>query len=123
MDPHSRHSQFNTQVGRPKTGPELQTVRGVKMEPKTVAVFDQFRKSDSAGSFASSSSSKSSSSYEKKDRDGKERPIASNSRVRKDEKYRRNMYLAFVDNALVQKARVSTLFAITQQADNSHVLL
>ena len=48
MDPHSRYSPFNNQVGRPKTGPELQSIRGVKMELKTTAVLDQFRKSDSA---------------------------------------------------------------------------
>ncbi|KAH8118691.1 RNA polymerase I-specific transcription initiation factor RRN3 [Phellopilus nigrolimitatus] len=33
------------------------------------------------------------------------RPIASNARVRRDEKYRRDLYLAFVDNALTQKAQ------------------
>lgn len=37
-----------------------------------------------------------------------ERPIATNARVRRDEKYKRDMYLAFVDNALVQKAQVCT---------------
>lgn len=49
-----------------------------------------------------------------------ERPIATNARVRRDEKYKRDMYLAFVDNALVQKAQVCTdkaysiCFACTQ---------
>jgi RNA polymerase I-specific transcription initiation factor RRN3 len=36
------------------------------------------------------------------------RPIATNSRVRQDEKYRKDMYLAFVNNALQQKANVSS---------------
>lgn len=103
MDPHSRYSPFNNQAGRPKTGPELQSIRGVKVEPKTIAVLDHFRKSDSAGSFSSSSSASASSSELKS---VSNRPIATNSRVRKNERYGRNMYLAFIDNALVQKARV-----------------
>ena len=36
-----------------------------------------------------------------------ERPIKTNSRIIKDEKYRKDMYLAFVRNALIQKAMVS----------------
>lgn len=34
------------------------------------------------------------------------RPIASNSRLRRDEKSRRDMYLAFINNALAEKAKV-----------------
>jgi RNA polymerase I-specific transcription initiation factor RRN3 len=36
-----------------------------------------------------------------------QRPIATNSRIKQDEKYRKDMYLAFVNNALQQKSRVS----------------
>ena len=64
-------------------------------------VFEQFKRPQSD----SFSSSRSSSSKDLKDL--ATRPIASNSRVRRDEKYMRDMYLAFVDNALTQKARVS----------------
>ncbi|KAI5120687.1 hypothetical protein M0805_006976 [Coniferiporia weirii] len=96
MDPHSRLSQYNQRP--PKAGPQLQYIR--QMEPKTTAVFDQFRKSSSASSFSTPSSS-----IAKDLKDPAARPIASNSRVRRDEKYRRDMYLAFIDNALMQKAR------------------
>ncbi|EJD01473.1 RNA polymerase I-specific transcription initiation factor RRN3 [Fomitiporia mediterranea MF3/22] len=69
------------------------------MEVKTMNVFEHFRKSPSE----SFSSSRSASLKDLKDL--ATRPIASNSRVRRDEKYRRDMYLAFIDNALNQKAR------------------
>ncbi|THH11903.1 hypothetical protein EW145_g323 [Phellinidium pouzarii] len=97
MDPHSRLSQFNQRP--PKSGPQLQYIR--QMEPKTTAVFEQFRKSSSASSLFSPSSSGST----KGSKEPPARPIASNSRVRRDEKYRRDMYLAFIDNALTQKAQ------------------
>lgn len=35
------------------------------------------------------------------------RPVITNSRVKQDEKYRKDMYLAFVNNALLQKSKVS----------------
>jgi RNA polymerase I-specific transcription initiation factor RRN3 len=35
-----------------------------------------------------------------------ERPIKTNSRIVKEEKYRKDMYLAFVRNALIQKSMV-----------------
>ena len=62
-----------------------------------MAVFDQFKKSASTSSFSSSVKELASLVS---------RPIASNSRVRRDEKYKRDMYLAFIDNALEQKAKV-----------------
>jgi len=34
------------------------------------------------------------------------RPIATNSRVKQGEKYRKDMYLAYLNNALQQKANV-----------------
>jgi len=43
-----------------------------------------------------------------------QRPIATNSRVKQDEKYRRDMYLAFVNNALQQKSNVSGPVVITR---------
>ena len=102
MDPHSthsRHSQYNNQQRRPKYGPSLQNIR--QMEVKTTNVFEYFRK-DSTSSLPTSTSLTS-----KVSKENVSRPIASNSRVRRDEKYKRDMYLAFIDNALTQKARVS----------------
>lgn len=43
-----------------------------------------------------------------------QRPIATNSRIKQDEKYRKDMYLAFVNNALQQKSNVSGYLAITR---------
>lgn len=37
-----------------------------------------------------------------------QRPIATNSRIKQDEKYRKDMYLAFVNNALQQKSNGNT---------------
>lgn len=71
------------------------------MEVKTTNVFEHFRK-DSTSSLPTSTSFTS-----KVSKENVSRPIASNSRVRRDEKYKRDMYLAFIDNALTQKARVS----------------
>lgn len=34
------------------------------------------------------------------------RPIITNSRIKQDENYRKDMYLAFVNNALLQKSKV-----------------
>ena len=40
------------------------------------------------------------------------RPIATNSRIKQDEKYRKDIYLAFVNNALEQKAIVGPINSI-----------
>lgn len=52
------------------------------------------------------------------------RPIATNSRVKQDEQYRKDMYLAFVNNALQQKANVRFFFeehmACTRPIDVSY---
>lgn len=44
--------------------------------------------------------------------DTPKRPIATNWRVKQDEQLRRDMHLAFVDNALSQKAKVESTFFI-----------
>lgn len=44
------------------------------------------------------------------------RPIATNSRVKQDEQYRKDMYLAFVNNALQQKANVRFFLKNTWRA-------
>jgi hypothetical protein len=96
---HSRHSQYNKRV--PKSGPTAPTVRFT--EPQLKPILDKFSKHP----MASAKSSKSSA--------GplhllKPRPIATNSRVKQDEKYRKDMYLAFVNNALQEKANVSLVY-------------
>lgn len=120
MDPysaHSRHLQYNNQKRRPKQGPSLQNLR--QMEVKTTNVFDYFRKA-SNNSFSSSTSTTT-----KVSKESPARPIASNSRLRRDEKYRRDMYLAFIDNALTQKAKVcfspSILMIVTNNKFSSRV--
>lgn len=40
------------------------------------------------------------------------RPIATNSRIKKNERFRKDMYLAFVNNALQQKFLVRTLLPL-----------
>lgn len=37
------------------------------------------------------------------------RPIATNSRVKQDEQFKKDMFLAFVNNALLEKLNVSIL--------------
>ncbi|KZT24585.1 RNA polymerase I-specific transcription initiation factor RRN3 [Neolentinus lepideus HHB14362 ss-1] len=86
MDPHSRHSQFNKR--QRKVGPVPPNTRYME-QVKAAPATDNVKKR--AGSFPSPALSTI-------------RPIASNSRVRQDEKYRKDMYLAFINNALQQKA-------------------
>ncbi|KAF5363263.1 hypothetical protein D9756_000229 [Leucocoprinus leucothites] len=98
MDPHSRLNQFNHRG--PKSGP-LPSSRFVsEMPPKP-----------SLSAF-SSAPSPSTSTTKPKPRSNLStsissplvrRPIASNSRIRQNESYRKDMYLAFVNNALQQK--------------------
>ena len=66
------------------------------MEPKTVAVFEQFKKPTQSSTVKNLVSLPT-------------RPIATNSRLKRDDKYKRDMYLAFVENALAQKAKVSSI--------------
>ncbi|KAJ6515511.1 RNA polymerase I-specific transcription initiation factor RRN3 [Mycena sanguinolenta] len=93
MDPHSTLSQFN-QRRTPKAGPMAQKYMEVQ-QPKPG--LDSFPKRPSG-------SRKPSPSPTVLIR----RPIATNSRVKQDEKYRKDMHLAFVNNALVQKANGSS---------------
>lgn len=96
MDPHSTLSQFNQRRG-PKTGPISHKYMDVQ-QPKPA--LDSFTKRPSASRKASPSPAVLI-----------RRPIATNSRVKQDEKYRKDMHLAFVNNALLQKANVSGLYA------------
>lgn len=98
MDPHSRLNQFN-QRG-PKSGP----LPASRFAP-------DITNKPTLESF-SSMSSPSIPSTKKKSGSGStsalliRRPIATNSRIKQNENYRKDMYLAFVNNALRQKLNV-----------------
>ncbi|KAH9967034.1 RNA polymerase I-specific transcription initiation factor RRN3 [Lactifluus volemus] len=81
MDPHSRLSQFNQRP--PKAGPAAIKSRHMDLLP--------LQKSPSLDRFT------------KKFTHDLRRPIATNSRIKKNERFSKDMYLAFVNNALQQK--------------------
>ncbi|OAX39021.1 RNA polymerase I-specific transcription initiation factor RRN3 [Rhizopogon vinicolor AM-OR11-026] len=87
MDPHSRHSQFNQRA--PKSGPFSPTVR---FEQPQKVTLDKFTKASSSSSPMTSHSLLFTS-----------RPIATNSRVKQDEQFKKDMFLAFVNNAILEK--------------------
>ncbi|KAJ7098804.1 RNA polymerase I-specific transcription initiation factor RRN3 [Mycena belliarum] len=89
MDPHSTLSQFR-QRREPKAGPMAHKYMDAQQSKPAL---ESFTKRPSA----SRKSSPSPSTLIK-------RPIATNARVKQDEKYRKDMHLAFVNNALLQKA-------------------
>ncbi|ETW83701.1 hypothetical protein HETIRDRAFT_380901, partial [Heterobasidion irregulare TC 32-1] len=94
MDPHSRHSQFNQRP--PKTGPIALASRHMDFSlSKSSPSLDEFTRHPAPSRKSSSASSPSLLAS---------RPIATNSRIKQDEKLRKDMYLAFVNNALQQKA-------------------
>ncbi|KAJ7639197.1 RNA polymerase I-specific transcription initiation factor RRN3 [Roridomyces roridus] len=91
MDPHSTRSQFNQRA--PKAGPKAHKY----MEMPKPAL-EPFPKRPASASRKPSPSPVGLIN----------RPIATNSRVKQDEKYRKDMHLAFVNNALLQKANGSS---------------
>jgi RNA polymerase I-specific transcription initiation factor RRN3 len=93
MDPHSRHSQFNQRA--PKTGPFSPTVRFEQTQKITP---DKYTKASSSPSPMTSHSLLFTP-----------RPIATNSRVKQDEQFKKDMFIAFVNNALLEKLNVSIL--------------
>ncbi|KAJ7068647.1 RNA polymerase I-specific transcription initiation factor RRN3 [Mycena amicta] len=93
MDPHSTRSQFNNRP--PKAGPAAH--KYMDPLPQQKPSLDSFAKRSSA-----SASRKASSPS------GTIRPIATNSRIKQDDQYRKDMHLAFVNNALLQKANGTT---------------
>ncbi|KAJ7437798.1 RNA polymerase I-specific transcription initiation factor RRN3 [Mycena galericulata] len=88
MDPHSTRSQFNQRT--PKAGPIPHKYMDIQ-QPKPG--LDSFTKGASASRKASPAPASP-----------VRRQIATNSRVKQDEKYRKDMHLAFINNALLQKA-------------------
>lgn len=85
MDPHSRLSQFNHRT--PKIGPFSPSVR---FEPTPKVTLDKYTKT-------SSSSMPSDSPL------FTTRPIATNSRVKQDEQFKKDMFLAYVNKAIREK--------------------
>ncbi|OCH84222.1 RNA polymerase I-specific transcription initiation factor RRN3 [Obba rivulosa] len=90
MDPHSRFSQFNAR--QTKAGPVAIDARYSDSPTKTVDPLETYKKRAAPSSSPMPTALLSGP-----------RPIATNSRVKQDEQYRKDMYLAFVNNALQQK--------------------
>ncbi|KAK0190546.1 RNA polymerase I-specific transcription initiation factor RRN3 [Armillaria mellea] len=91
MDPHSRLNQFNHRT--PKSGPQNSRFMEVPLPKPSLATFTGKQSRKSSAASASSSSLLL-----------VRRPIATNSRVKQDEKYRNEMYLSFITTALQEKA-------------------
>jgi RNA polymerase I-specific transcription initiation factor RRN3 len=111
MDPHSRLSQFNQRP--PKAGPAVQNQRqmDLPLHPKSSPSLDGFAKRSPRTRQSHPRSRKLSSSSSQPPTtplDGGElsRPIATNARIKRGERLRKDMYLAFVNNALEQKTLV-----------------
>ncbi|CCM00173.1 uncharacterized protein FIBRA_02201 [Fibroporia radiculosa] len=92
MEPHSRFSQFNSRQTR--AGPLTHNARYMEVQSKPVDPLENIKQRPTPS--RKSSSASASSLY-------MSRPIATNSRIKQDEQYRKDMYLAFVNNALQQK--------------------
>jgi len=94
MDPHSRLNQYNQRP--PKSGP-----------PPASRFLTNMLLKPSLENFppTSSPATKPKPGYEASTFLVR-RPIATNSRIKQNENYRKDMYLAFVNNALQQKLNV-----------------
>ncbi|KAF5333679.1 hypothetical protein D9611_002662 [Ephemerocybe angulata] len=97
MDPHSRRSQYNQR--QPKAGPQARTLSSMPLP--TSPTLNTLAGPSALVSFGEKRATKSKS---KAPVPTIRRPIASNSRIRQGENLRRDMYLAFVNNALQEKA-------------------
>lgn len=110
MDPHSRLSQFNQRP--PKAGPPVPNQRQMDLSPHPKSPsLDGFAKRSPRTRQSRGASKKLSSSLPSKSPtpllDGHlSRPIATNPRIKRGERLRKDMYLAFVNNALEQKTLV-----------------
>ncbi|RDX53851.1 RNA polymerase I-specific transcription initiation factor RRN3 [Lentinus brumalis] len=97
MDPHSRFSRFNSR--QTKAGPVVSASRYMD-QPKPRLVLDDL--STKKGPKSPSAHRRSSSASSTSVLYG-ERPTVTNSRVKQDEQFRKDMHLAFVNNALHMK--------------------
>ncbi|KAI0353078.1 RNA polymerase I-specific transcription initiation factor RRN3 [Trametes cingulata] len=97
MDPHSRFSHFNSR--QTKAGPIASSSRFMESGKLSISL-DGFtpKKGPKTPSTPKKSPSAAQSTLYI------ERPIVTNSRIKQDEQYRKDMHLAFVNNALQQKA-------------------
>lgn len=89
MDPHSRRSQFNHRA--PKAGPVSRNIEPPQSTTKSETSKMPPKKSKAAATSTNLLI---------------RRPIATNSRVKQVETFKRDMYLSVVSNALQQKANV-----------------
>ncbi|KAJ3876973.1 RNA polymerase I-specific transcription initiation factor RRN3 [Lentinula edodes] len=96
MDPHSRFSHFDNKRN-PKAGP-----RSLSQKPRFMDNPIKPNHEDFAS--AKQQNRKSSAARESSASILVRRPFVTNSRVKQDEKSRKDMYLAFVNNALQEKA-------------------
>ncbi|KAJ3856390.1 RNA polymerase I-specific transcription initiation factor RRN3 [Lentinula lateritia] len=96
MDPHSRFSHFDNKRN-PKAGPQSLTQKPRFMDNPIKPNLDDFAS-------AKQQNRKSSAARESNTSILVRRPFVTNSRVKQDEKSRKDMYLAFVNNALQEKA-------------------
>ncbi|KAI0080624.1 RNA polymerase I-specific transcription initiation factor RRN3 [Panus rudis PR-1116 ss-1] len=92
MDPHSRFSPFNSR--QPKAGPTQRRT----MEAPPLKILENPLENPKKKPSSSRQSSSSASLHIS-------RPIATNSRIKQDEQFRKDMHLAFVTDALTKKAR------------------
>ncbi|KAH9943218.1 RNA polymerase I-specific transcription initiation factor RRN3 [Epithele typhae] len=100
MDPHSRFSHFNSRQTRTAPGPSSSRYMDPRPKPR-INLEDLPPKASSkfpASPKTSSSITSPSALYA-------ERPVATNSRIKQDEQYRKDIHLAFVNNALQLKAQ------------------
>ncbi|EIW76362.1 RNA polymerase I-specific transcription initiation factor RRN3 [Coniophora puteana RWD-64-598 SS2] len=93
MDPHSTRSQFNRRP--PKAGPLPSATR--YMEPPSKISLEKFAKSASSGKPKAKSPS---AGADPSSPLFTSRPIATNSRIKQDEQFKKDMYLAYINKAL-----------------------
>ena len=98
MDPHSRRSQFNHRA--PKAGPVSRNIES----PQTVLTSKMPQKKSRATATSTNLLIR--------------RPIATNSRVKQAENFKRDMYLSVVSNALQQKINVRPPSSLNVLADD-----
>ena len=124
MDPHSRLSQYNQRP--PKAGPTIPNQRHMDSLGKFPSL-DGFAKQSQQHTRQSRARHRKlslslSSPSSPTSPDDLFRPIATNSRIKQGERLRKDMYLAFVNNALQQKTLVRNLpFSILTSFIHKHM--
>ncbi|KAL4076424.1 RNA polymerase I-specific transcription initiation factor RRN3 [Scleroderma yunnanense] len=93
MDPHSTHSQFNQRT--PKAGPFSPSARFIELQPK-ISLEKYARRPSSRLPHSDAQPADALALLT-------HRPIATNSRVKQDEQFKKDMYIAFINKALQGK--------------------